>query len=333
MYGKQIKRYNAVVVAALFLVLLPFSVHSSPIDQLQNNHTLNPFIMDKDGGIYLLQKDTLYYKSKLFGDVWGKKAVHIKTLAIDPTNSELLYVITTENKVQKTADSGKSWRDLQGLPTGARLNCIFINPHNSQEVFIGTWDGLYKSGDGGASFTQLGLKKGIAHFFVNPNNKSIYYAVTVGQENAIPYISRDAGATWVSLDASMPKITAKGQGRSAQKIPYDVIGIFMFVNHKSPYLLSLLYSNKAQVGKFFKSSDDGNSWIDTKRDITPTYVAEDEVLGLGYGISNVIYSSNDGINWEKIDFIGQPIMIQGMIKDNNGLLINTDSGQIVRIDY
>ncbi|MDP2724905.1 MAG: hypothetical protein Q8O44_01395, partial [Syntrophales bacterium] len=78
---------HALLLVVIGIFLFPNFAFASPIDQLQNNHLrLNNFLSDKDGNIYLIQDNTLYVKSNLLGDVWGKIVTDIVTAAIDPTD-------------------------------------------------------------------------------------------------------------------------------------------------------------------------------------------------------------------------------------------------------
>src|SRR5262249_55511045 len=52
-------------------------------------------------------------------------------------------------------DSGATWSNVQGL-SGAKINQITIDPTNPDRMYAADWTGLYRSSDGGRSWSPLG---------------------------------------------------------------------------------------------------------------------------------------------------------------------------------
>ena len=323
------------IIIFITISLSPIIGYSSPIDQLQNNHLItNKFIVDDEKNLYLLYKNNLYYKSNALGDIWGSKARDIKTVAIDPKNKKTLYIITNKNSVLKSIDSGKKYTTINnGLPK-VNLSCIFINPHNNQEVFLGTAEGLYRTKDAGLSWKQTTLKGRIKQFLANPKNNSIYYAVT---KDGL-FSSKDAGHTWKSIDNTLPKILIKGKGRTAKKIPLEVVSI-AYANYTKPFLLSFTVDRTKNLIKIYKSENNGISWseakviFDEKNELSSVYISDFEIF---LGANNSIYKSNDGINWKKIELSksksSERITGISKLKDNKGLIITTSKDKILKLD-
>lgn len=314
------------------ICLTPIFGHSSPINQLQNNHLRgNNFILDSKGTLYLLYNDILYYKYNESGDVWDRKAPGIRTVAFDPSNEKIIYIVTTKMSVKKSVDSGNKWITINnGLPNKINIYCIFINPHNNQEVFIGTNNGIYKTTDAGFSWESTTLKGYVKQFQINPLDSLIYYALT---EKGL-HLSNDAGKTWKRIDDTLPKVLVKGKGRTAKKVPIDV-GAFVYANYDMPFLLAFAIENKKV--RIFKSENNGTSWLESKSSpnrVTAQYVND---AGIFLGSSKSIYKSIDGLDWEKVDLSNKKTDVGNIsgihkLENDKGLIITSFNGKIIHID-
>jgi photosystem II stability/assembly factor-like uncharacterized protein len=89
----------------------------------------------------------------------------ISSLAIHPTISENLYAGCYGGKVFKSNDAGATWINInKGLPKSKLITDIAIDPYLPSTVYVGTMDhdnpqesGIFKSTDGGGSWTKIGL--------------------------------------------------------------------------------------------------------------------------------------------------------------------------------
>lgn len=138
-------------------------------------------------------------------------------VAVDPNHSGVVYVVGGNSAFHpgkgyllKSADFGSTWAVVSSAAGfGSR---IFINPKNSLEMYgsslsnIGCTDpnggmcGIYKSTDGGQSWTELNIPEGIVQsvaFDITPN--LLYAAAYDGLEDANVYRSPDGGGTWATV--------------------------------------------------------------------------------------------------------------------------------------
>ena len=168
---------------------------SEPSIQISGN--ANNFIADKDGKLYLLYKNTLYYKLNDAADAWDRVAQGVAALAIDPANKDIFYR-TSGNVVQKSMDGGKEWISVtNGLP-GHEIMGVVINPHNNQEVYALSLGGLYKTVDAGFSWSKTSFNELPHQFLIHPRDKNLFY---VRSSNRL-FISKDAGLTWGRIDGT-----------------------------------------------------------------------------------------------------------------------------------
>lgn len=89
----------------------------------------------------------------------------ITTLAMDPRNPDALYAGTGENfngdgvrgaGIFKTEDAGKTWRRLAQTASSPfyYVAKIVVSPNDSSRVYAATYGGVWRSLDGGASWTR-----------------------------------------------------------------------------------------------------------------------------------------------------------------------------------
>ena len=129
----------------------------------------------------------------------GIPTASIGDLAIDPNNSNIVWVGTGEanifrssnagSGVFKTADGGKSWK-LMGLENTFTIGRIRINPQNSDIVYVAAtgheWTpneerGLFKTSDGGKSWKKIlyvDQNTGVYDIVLDPGNPDIVYCTT-----------------------------------------------------------------------------------------------------------------------------------------------------------
>ena len=78
---------------------------------------------------------------------------HVKNIAVDPRNPEIIYAGVEVGGLFKSADGGRSWRELRGFY--ADVHRLAIRPSTPDCIYLCTGDGLYRSGDGGENWEHL----------------------------------------------------------------------------------------------------------------------------------------------------------------------------------
>lgn len=130
-------------------------------------------------------------------------------LAIDPTNSNIMYLATGDGDggdtysigVLKTTDGGVTWQ-----PTGLnwqvtqtrRIRRLVMHPTNNQILIAATTDGIYRTTNGGSSWSQVQT----GNFYdleFKPNTPTTWYA----SSNRF-FRSTDNGASWTQITNGVP---------------------------------------------------------------------------------------------------------------------------------
>jgi len=132
-----------------------------------------------------------------------------------PTRKTVAYAGYTGGGVWKTTDAGGTWENISDgyIRTGS-IGAIDISRSNPDILYVGTGehalrgdvshgDGVYKSTDGGATWSHVGLTetRQISRVIIHPTDPDIVYVGAIGHfagpnpERGV-YRTRDGGETW-----------------------------------------------------------------------------------------------------------------------------------------
>lgn len=138
----------------------------------------------------------------------------ISDIAIHPKRRDTWYVAVGSGGVWKTENGGTTWTPVFDAQGSYSIGCLTLDPSNPDIVWVGTGenvsgrhvgigDGVYKSLNGGRTWTNVGLKQSehIARILVDPRNSNVVYVAaegplwSAGGERGL-YKSVDGGTTW-----------------------------------------------------------------------------------------------------------------------------------------
>jgi len=245
----------------------------------------------------------------------------INCIAFHPTDANTYWVGVAQGGVWKTTNSGQTWTPLTDDLPILRISDIAIDPNNPDNMYISVGDyayvdvalslddrkrhshygiGVYKSNNGGASWTPTGLTYQLTQLdgslmrrvYVDPTNSSKLVAAGIGGV----WTSADAGTNWTQTSDSM------------------IRDLKMDPNNSNVLYAATAYLGNSMTGSagIMKSTDFGATWtllntgippvgsiIRLEMAIAPTnsnhiYAVASDVQSGFYGI----YSSIDGgITW------------------------------------
>jgi len=169
------------------------------------------------------------YKSDDGGKTWRnvglKNSEHIGRIAIDPKDSNIVYVAAQgplwgpggDRGLYKTTDGGKTWNQVLKISENTGVSDVEIDPNNPETLYATAYQ----------------------------RRRHMWTLIDGGPESAI-YKSTDAGATWNKLRAGLP---TTDMGR---------IGLAI-----SPVDSNVVYAtieSGDRKGGIFRSNDRGGSW-------------------------------------------------------------------------
>ncbi len=119
----------------------------------------------------------------------------IFNFAIDPGNSDILYVPTIGHGAFKSTDGGQNWFPISAL-TPAAIWTIMLDPADSQVLYAGTnEDGVWKSTDAGNTWQHIG-SPGLFPVYSLTIDPSAAHMVYAGTNGGGLWASSDGGVTW-----------------------------------------------------------------------------------------------------------------------------------------
>ena len=208
------------------------------------------------------------YRSDDAGKTWRnvglKTSEHIGRIAIDPQDSNIVYVAAQgplwgpggDRGLYKTTDGGKTWKQILKISDHTGVTDVVIDPQNPETVYAAAYQ----------------------------RRRHMWTLIDGGPESAL-YKSTDAGVTWNKLRAGLPT-TEMGR-----------IGLAI-----SPVDSNVIYAQVEAAdrkGGIFRSSDRGGSWerrneFDTTAMYYSRIVADPKDVDRLYVMNVFLMVSDDG---------------------------------------
>jgi photosystem II stability/assembly factor-like uncharacterized protein len=253
----------------------------------------------------------------------------IADIAIHPKNKHVWYVGVGSGGVWKTVNAGTTWTPIFDSEGSYSIGCVTVDASRPEIVWVGTGenvsgrhvgygDGVYKSLDGGGSWTRMGLEHSqhIGMIRVDPRSSDVVYVAaqgplwSAGGDRGL-FKTSDGGRTW-------DKILGGGDFTGVNEVHIDprdpdVLYAVTWQHYRN---VAALMDGGPETG-IHKSTDGGATW----RELTEGLPKED--MGkIGFAISpqrpDVVYagielarrtggfyrSEDGGETWEKrSDFV------------------------------
>lgn len=141
----------------------------------------------------------------------------ITDVEVDPSSPRTFYVAAATSGIWKTVNAGTTFFPIWDKGPIASMGDIAIAPSNPNVIYAGTGEedsrnsaspgaGVYRSTDGGLTWTALGLEKTqhIGRIVVDPRDANVAYVAALGALwSANPerglYKTTDGGKTWTNV--------------------------------------------------------------------------------------------------------------------------------------
>jgi len=196
----------------------------------------------------------------------------IADFAVNPSNHSEYFVAAASGGVWKTTNRGVTYHPVFDAQGSYSIGCVTIDPVRPHVIWVGTGennnqrsvaygDGVYKSIDGGVSWTNMGLKNSehISQIIVDPKNPDIIYVGAYGPvwkeggERGV-YKSIDGGTTW-QLMHSVSKYTGCNDLVMDPRNPQVLIAA-----HHQRMRKVYTYIGGGPESALYKTQDGGKTW-------------------------------------------------------------------------
>jgi photosystem II stability/assembly factor-like uncharacterized protein len=263
--------------------------------------------------IYLATPSGGVWKSNNSGQHWNTTFdqmphLGVSTIAIHPDSNHILLVGTGDRDgydtkatgIYRSYDFGNTW-----IPSGLNttnwnsINKIIFNPHNPNTVFAATNNGIFRSCDGGYTWSSVFSPGRVMNLLYHPTDTNIIYGC--GKF----FISSTDGGLNFSKDISLPSDTTRLEIAVTPANPNYVY--VLATNSQSAY--GGTYRSTNAGATFIKMSDapnylgysmeaddnSGQGWFDLAIAVSPIFADEVYIGGI-----NVWKSNNGGISYNII---------------------------------
>jgi photosystem II stability/assembly factor-like uncharacterized protein len=259
---------------------------------------------------------------RLVGPIRGGRTIAVSGIAGDPND---FYFGSVAGGVWKTTDGGLQWKPLFDSQPVSSIGSMAVAPSDPNIIYVGTGeacirgdisygDGVYKSVDGGQTWTNIGLKdtRFIGRVIVDPQDPNRVFVAALGHAYGLNterglFRTNDGGKTW-------EKVLYKDEKTGAIDVAFDpnnahILFASLWEAYRTPYSL---VSGGSGSG-IYRSNDGGTTWTHLEGHGLP-----EGVLGrIGVSVSGAdanrvyamieakdggLYRSDDGgISWRRVN--------------------------------
>jgi photosystem II stability/assembly factor-like uncharacterized protein len=199
-----------------------------------------------------------------------------RTVAVSgvPGNPFLFYIAAVNGGIWRSDDAGRTWDPIfDGEPTGS-IGALAVAPSNPKILYAGSGeglqrpdlavgDGVYKSTDGGETWSNVGLTDGqqIAGIAVDPRDAQRLFVAVLGHpygpnDQRGIYRSTDGGTTWQRVLYENENVG----GFAVAIDPHDsnVVYATLWAARQAPWEIGASFETAGSG--IFRSTDGGTNW-------------------------------------------------------------------------
>jgi len=262
---------------------------------------------------------------RLIGPFRGGRSVAVAGVASNPKE---YFFGSVGGGVWETTDAGRSWQAVSdgGVFKTSSVGAIAASDSDPNTVYVGmgeacvrgnasNGDGVYKSVDGGRTWTNIGLRETyhIGSVVIHPKNPDIVYVAALGHlwgpnaERGV-YRSMDGGKTW-------KQVLTKGVDAGAVDLAMDrsnprVIYAAFWQVRRQPWR----FDSGGPGSGLWKTTDGGDTWTDLSHApglpqgvegrvaVTVSPVSPERVWAMVEASDGGLFrSDNGGRNWTRVN--------------------------------
>ena len=301
-------------------------------------------------------------KWRSIGPYRGGRALAVAGIPGDP---DTFYFGAVAGGVWKTTDGGATWEPLTDGSAISSVGALAIAPSDRQVIYVGTGeaaprgditygDGVYKSVDGGKTWSHIGLadSRQIGALIVDPRNADTVLVAAFGhafgpnKERGV-YRTTDGGKSWT-------RVLYRDEDTGAIDVTFDpnnpsIVYAALWQARRQPWN----FSSGGPGSGLYRSSDGGVTWTRLTGNGLPQGILGRIHVSVSPADSKRVYamieahegglyrSDDGGVHWARVSDDGRltqrawyfstvladPRHVDTVYAENTGLFRSTDGGK------
>ncbi|HLF30362.1 MAG TPA: hypothetical protein VI566_04960 [Xanthomonadales bacterium] len=314
------------------------------------------------------EKDRGVYRSEDFGENWVKQSElsttspqYYNELIVDPQNPDRVYAVDTFTQVSE--DAGKTWIKLSFENRHVDDHALWIDPENTDHLFIGGDGGVFESWDRGQKWRHVQNLPTTQFYRATPDNAAPFYNICGGtQDNQTlcgpsrnTYADGITNADWwiaqfgdgfkARIDPTDPNVIYaqyqhgglvrfdRVSGERLAITPQPPAGVNDYKwNWNSPLIISPHDHRRLYFGseRLFRSDDRGESWVAVSGDLSRQIDRNQlEVMGRIWSVDAIAKNASTSLYGSMIALDESPL-VEGLLyagTDDGLIHVSPDGGQ------
>ncbi|NNL04180.1 MAG: glycosyl hydrolase, partial [Xanthomonadales bacterium] len=308
------------------------------------------------------------YRSTDFGESWEKRSDYMTTspqyyneLYVDPNDADVLYSMDTFT--HRSEDGGKTWSRVPLNSRHVDDHALWIDPANSDHLYIGGDGGVYESWDYGETWRHVGNLPTVQYYRATPDNDAPFYNVCAGTQDNLTqcgpsrttYTDGITNADWwfvqfgdgfkAQIDPTDPNIIyaqyqygglarfdkVTGERLTITPQPGADENAYKW-NWNAPLIISPHDPHRLYYGaqKLFRSDDRGESWTVISPDLSRGLDRNKlEVMGRVWSVDTIAKNMSTSIYGALIAVSESPL-VEGLLyagTDDGLIHVSSDGGE------
>ncbi len=191
-----------------------------------------------------------------------------------PGEPDVFYFGSVGGGVWRTVDAGRTWQPVFDAEPVGSIGAMAVAPSDPRVLYVGSGEadmrsqisygnGMYRSADGGVTWTHIGLDdtRQIGRVLVDPHDPDVVYVAALGHaygpnEQRGVFRSRDGGRTW-------QRVLFKDADTGAIDLAFDprdsrVIFASLWQTRRPPW--NIYPPSNGPGSGLYRSADGGDTW-------------------------------------------------------------------------